>query len=120
MSEQPSGLRNPTKAVRGVGAGTLALQGLVMLLALAPLARIGGEHKGVAIGLCVVLFVVSIALAGLLRHTWAWWAALAVPLALVVGGLILHWALTALGVLFGLLWGYVLSVRRTVLRGRSG
>jgi hypothetical protein len=119
MSEQPSGLRNPGAAVRGVGAGTLVLQGVVLLLALAPLARIGGELKAPAMWLCAALVVTSVVLAGLLRHAWAWWAALAVPVALVVGGLFLHWSLTALGLLFGLLWIYVLSVRRSVLRGRS-
>ena len=120
MSEQPpSGLRNPAAAVRGVGAGTLVLQAVVLLLALAPLARIGGELKTPAMWFCAALVVASVVLAGLLRHRWAWWAALAVPGALIVGGLVLHWSLTVLGVLFGLLWGYVLSVRHSVLRGRS-
>jgi len=87
MSEQkPSGLRNPGAAVRGVGAGTLVLQSVVLLLALAPLARIGGEHKTAAMWFCAALVVASVVLAGLLRHDWAWWAALALPLALIAVG----------------------------------
>jgi hypothetical protein len=118
MSERQSGLRNPPAAVRGVGAGALAVEALVLLLAIAPLAKIGGRDTGAAIGLVAGLAVVAGMLAGLLRYPWAWWAGATVPVGLLVGGL-LHWSLVVLGVVFGLLWGYVLNVRRTVL-GSAG
>jgi hypothetical protein len=114
---KPSGLRKPAAAVRGVGAGTLAIEALVLLLALLPLARLGGEHATAGIWLCVALVAVSVVLAGLLRRPWAWWAGLLVPLALIVGGVFVSWALVALGVLYALAWAYVLNVRRTVLSG---
>jgi hypothetical protein len=114
MNEPRSGLRNPTAAVRGVGAGALAVEAVVMLLAIAPLAKLGGPDLTPAIWLVVVLAVTAGVLAGLLRHPWAWWAGLVVPLALLGGGVV-HWSLAALGVIFALLWGYVLNVRRTVL-----
>jgi uncharacterized membrane protein len=119
-AEKPSGLRNPGGAVRGVGAGSLVLEAIVLLLALAPLARLGGSRSTPAIWLCAVLCVLAIGLASMLRRAWAWWAAALVPLALLVGGLFTHWSLAVLGVLFGLLWTYVLNVRRSVLHGRSG
>ena len=111
-----SGLRNPARAVRAVGAAALGVQALVLLLAVAPMAKVGGPHRGVAIGLVLALAVVAGALAGLLRLRWTWWAAFAVPAGLVAGGW-LHWSLGVLGVLFALLWVYVLRVRRTVLGG---
>jgi Protein of unknown function (DUF4233) len=114
---QPSGLRNPAAAVRGVGAGTLVVEALVLLLALLPLARLGGEHATAGIWLCAALVAVSVVLAGLLRRPWAWWAGLVVPLALIVGGVVVSWALVALGVLYALAWTYVLNVRHTVLSG---
>jgi hypothetical protein len=113
-----SGLRNPAAAVRGVGAGALAVEAMVLLLAIAPLARLGGARGTAAIWLVVALAATSVVLAALLRHPWAWWAGLAVPVALLGGGF-LHWSLAALGVLFGLLWGYLLQVRRTVLGGST-
>jgi len=113
---RPSGLRNPAAAVRGVGAGALGAQALVLLLAVAPIVRIGGAHRGLAVGLVVALALVALVLTGLLRHGWAWWAAAGVPVALFAAGW-LHWSLGVLGVLFGLLWWYVLHVRRTVLSG---
>lgn len=119
MSDTPqepprSGLRNPKAAVRGVGAGALAIEALVLLLAIVPLAKLGGHRSGAAIGAVVVAMVLCAVLAGLLRYRWAWYAAAALQLALFAGGL-LHLALAVLGVLFGAVWGYVLSVRRTVL-----
>lgn len=113
----PSGLRDPQAAVRRVGATALAIQALVLLLAIAPLSRLGGSTKGPAIALVLALVVVSILLAGLLRRRWAWPAAFAVPACLAIGGW-LHWSLAVLGVLFGLLWGYVLYVRSFVLGDR--
>jgi hypothetical protein len=107
----PAGLKNPGGAVRGVGASALVVFGLVLLLALLPLAKLG--QSTAAIWLCAGLAVVSFALCGLLKHDWAWFAGLVVPVALVAGGA-LHWSLLALGVVFGLTWGYVLYVRRAV------
>jgi hypothetical protein len=112
--EQPSGLRNPGAAVRGVGAGALAIEALVLLLAIVPLVKLGGHRSGPAVGAAIALAVLSAVLAGLLRHRWAWYAGVALQVALLACGL-LHVALAVLGLLFAAVWGYVLSVRRSVL-----
>ena len=111
-----SGLRNPAAAVRGVGATALGSEGLVMLLAIVPLKVIGARLTGLAVTTVAVLAVVCFALAGLLRHAWAWYAAAAVPVLLVGAGIAFHPSLAAVGILFGLVWAYVLWVRRRVLR----
>jgi hypothetical protein len=110
-----SGLKNPAGAVRGVGATALAAEGLVMLLAIVPLQVIGAHLTSLAVATVVVLAVVCFGLIGLLRHGWAWYAGAVPPVALVVAGIVFHPSLAALGVLFGLVWAYVLWVRRTVL-----
>ncbi|GAA1757410.1 DUF4233 domain-containing protein [Luedemannella helvata] len=111
-----SGLRNPGAAVRGVGAGALVAEGLVLLLAIRPMQVLGVHLTGLAITAIIVLAVVCLALAGLLRRAWAWWAGVVVQVALVVCGFVFHASLGVLGVVFGLLWAYVLRVRRSVLR----
>ncbi len=116
--EEPSGLRNPSAAVRGVGAGTLAAEGLVLLLAIIPLRVLGASAGGGTV-VIVGLAVASFALAGLLRHTWAWLGGSVLQLMLIVCGFVVHPSLAVLGVLFGLVWFYVLRVRRGVL-GRQG
>jgi hypothetical protein len=111
---RPSGLRNPAASVRGVGAAALGAEGLILLLAIVPLRVIGASGTAGTV-VIAVLAVVSFALAGLLRHRWAWWAGSAVPLAMIAAGFLIHLSVAALGVLFGLLWLYVLRVRATVL-----
>jgi hypothetical protein len=113
--EEPrSGLRNPAAAVRGVGAGALALEALVLLLAILPLIKLGGHLSGLGVGAVVTLAVLCGVLAGLLRHRWAWYAGIVLQVALIACGLF-HIVLAVLGVLFGAVWAYVLSVRRSVL-----
>jgi hypothetical protein len=113
--EHRSGLRNPVAAARGVAAGALGAEGVVLLLAIQPMRVLGVNLTGVAIGVIIALAVVSFALAGLLRRGWAWHAAAVLQVVLFGTGFVFHPSLAVLGVLFGLLWAYVLNVRRTVL-----
>jgi hypothetical protein len=111
---KPSGLRNPGAAVRGVGAAALAGEALVLLLAIQPLRVLGVHLTGVAIATVIGLVVFCAVLAGLLRYRWAWLLGWVPQIALVVAGFLFHPSLAALGVLFGLVWFYVLYVRRRV------
>ncbi|MFI6329023.1 DUF4233 domain-containing protein [Micromonospora chersina] len=112
--QRRSGLRNPDKAVRGLGAGTLALEALVLLLAIQPIRVVGGDLSGAAIGAIVALAVACVALAGQMKRAWAWHAGTVLQGLLLLSGL-LHWSLFALGVMFALVWAYALHVRRVIL-----
>jgi hypothetical protein len=109
-----SGLRNPHAAVRGVGAGAMVIEAIVLLLAIVPLVRLGGDRKAPIVVAILTLIVLCLLVAGLLRYRWAWWAGAAIQVLLLASGL-LHVALAILGVVFGVVWAYVLSVRRSVL-----
>jgi hypothetical protein len=101
--------------VRGLGSAALGAQGAVLLLAIVPLRVLGaGGNAGTAA--VAVLAAVSLVLAGLTRHRWAWWAGSVLPLVLVGCGFAIHPSLGVLGLIFGLVWLYVLRVRSTVLR----
>jgi len=113
--EKPSGLRNPQASVRGVGAAALAVEALVLLLAIQPMRVLGVHLTGAAVGTIIGLAVLCILLAGMLRRDWAWYAVFVIQAILIVAGFIFHISLTILGVLFLLMWIYVVSVRRTVL-----
>lgn len=110
-----SGLRDPQRAVRGLGAMVLALEGLVLLLAIAPLNMLGVPNVGLAITTVIVLSVAAFALAGMMRRPWAWHAGWAVQAALLAC-YPFHWMLTVIGVVFGLVWLYALHVRRVLSR----
>lgn len=109
-----SGLRNPQRAVRGLGAGCLVMEALVLLLAIQPIRVLGGTLTGAAVGAIVALAVAAVLLAGLLRAGWAWHVASGLQVLLLAAGL-LHWSLGVLGLIFGLVWVYVLHVRRSIL-----
>ncbi|SCG80387.1 DUF4233 domain-containing protein [Micromonospora rifamycinica] len=109
-----SGLRNPEAAVRGLGAGTLGLEALVLLLAIQPIRVVGGDFGGAAIAATVALAVAAVLLAGLIRRRWAWSAGTVLQGLLLLAGL-LHWSLFGLGVIFALVWAYALHVRRVIL-----
>ncbi|WCN80375.1 DUF4233 domain-containing protein [Micromonospora sp. LH3U1] len=115
-ADQPrrSGLRNPERAVRGLGAGTLSLEALVLLLAIQPIRVVGGDLSGAAIGAVVALAVAAVVLAGMMRRPWAWHAGTVLQGLLMLGGL-LHWSLLGLGIIFALVWAYALHVRRVIL-----
>ena len=109
-----SGLRNPEAAVRGLGAGTLALEAIVLLLAIQPIRVLGGDLSGWGIAAVVTLAVLAAVLAGSMRRPWAWQAGTALQVLLLAAGL-LHWSLAALALIFGAAWAYALSVRRKIL-----
>ena len=109
-----SGLRNPEAAVRGLGAGTLALEAIVLLLAIQPIRIMGGDLSGWGIGVVVALAVVAALVAGSMRRRWAWHAGTGLQVLLLASGL-LHWSLAALGLIFGLTWAYATSVRHKIL-----
>ncbi|GAA2528933.1 DUF4233 domain-containing protein [Pilimelia columellifera] len=112
MSE--SGLRNPGAAARGLGAGALVMEVIVLLLAIQPLRLVGGGLSRPAVITVLVLAVVSSALAARMAHEWAWRAGAGLQVALVAAGL-LHWALGVLGVVFGIVWWYLMRVRRALV-----
>ncbi|GAA1645608.1 DUF4233 domain-containing protein [Catellatospora bangladeshensis] len=114
LGGKPSGLRNPTRAVRGLGAGALVMEALVLLLALLPIWVLrppGGST--LAMTLALIAVVVCVALSATLRHPWGWWAVSVFQVVLIALGFV-HWAFAVVGVIFGLVWVYVLYARRTI------
>ena len=113
-AQQRSGLRNPAAAVRGLGAGTLTLEAIVLLLAIQPIRIMGGHLSGWGVGAVVALAVLCALVAGSMKRRWAWTAGSVLQVLLLASGL-LHWSLAALGLIFGAAWAYAAYVRRSIL-----
>ncbi|MEV4352609.1 DUF4233 domain-containing protein [Actinoplanes sp. NPDC049596] len=113
-----SGLKNPQAAVRGLGAGTLIMEAIVLLLAIQPIRIMGGHLTGWGVATVIALAVLAILLSGVMKRPWAWPAGLVLQILLLASGFF-HYSLAVLGLLFGAAWVYALSVRRTIL-GRPG
>jgi Protein of unknown function (DUF4233) len=114
VSEQPSA-RDPWKSFRGVMAGTLLLEAVVVLLALPVVAVVGRGLTPPAWMYLIGLALALIGLAGLQGRPWAIWANLAIQL-VVIAGLAVHPSIGVIGALFTAVWLLIVYLRAEVLR----
>ncbi|HEY3611806.1 MAG TPA: DUF4233 domain-containing protein [Pseudonocardiaceae bacterium] len=106
---------DPMKGFRGVMAGTLVLEAIVVALALLVVAKLDGglaTGAGIVVGAVVVLLVVT---CGLLRRSWVVWLVVVAQVALL-GCALSAPAVGVIGALFALVWGFLLWLRRDVAR----
>lgn len=106
---------DPWKSFRGVMAGTLILEAIVVLLAL-PVVGVSGAgltwtSGGFVIGLAVVLILMS----GIQGRPWAIWANLGIQVVVIAGALI-HGAIGFIGVIFAVVWLLIVYLRGEVKR----
>ena len=106
---------DPWKSFRGVTAGTLILEAIVVLLALPVVGAVGGGLTPVALGYLLGLAAVLIVLAGLQGRSWAIWADVAVQLIPIVG-FVIYPGLGFIGLVFAAVWALIAYVRSEVLR----
>jgi hypothetical protein len=113
--EQPPVPPDPWKSFRGVMAGTLILEAIVVLLAL-PVVSVSEQgltpySGGFIIGFAVVLVL----LAGMQGRPWALWANLAMQVVLIAGWFI-SGMVGFIGVVFAAVWGLIAYLRAEVKR----
>ena len=114
MSE-PTSAPDPWRSFRGVMAGTLILEAIVVLLALPVVGAVGGGLPPVSPGFVVGAAVLLVLMAGLQGRSWAIWANLGVQVVLIAGWLI-YPGLGFIGVLFLVVWLLIAYLRAEVLR----
>lgn len=106
---------DPWKSFRGVMAGTLILEAIVVLLALPVVATASGGltlwSGGYLVGLAIVLILMS----GMQGRSWAIWANLALQL-VVIAGVVIHVGIGFIGVVFAVVWLLILYLRAEVKR----
>ena len=106
---------NPWKSFRGVMAGTLTLEAIVVLLALPVVSTVGGGLTSAALGYLIGLAGVLVLLAGLQGRSWAIWVNLAVQLIPIVG-FVVYPGVGFIGVLFAAVWALIAYFRAEVIR----
>ena len=118
MSDQPE-QQDPWRGLRGIFAGILVMEAIVVGLALLVVGRLGGGLDGPAGWYTAALAVAMVIAACVQRRSWGLGLALVLQLAMVAGWFA-HPALGGLGLLFVAVWGYLLYVRWAVARRTSG
>jgi hypothetical protein len=106
---------DPWKSFRGVMAGTLILEAIVVLLALPVVGAVGGGLSPGVLGYLIGMAVILVLLAGLQGRPWAIWVDLAVQVVLIAGFLV-YPGVGVIGLLFTGVWALIAYLRAEVLR----
>ncbi len=106
---------DPWKSFRGVMAGTLILEAIVVLLALPVVSMVGGGLSAWSTAYLVGFAVFLVLLAGVQGRPYAIWLNLAVQL-ILVAGFFVYPAVGMVGVLFVVVWAILAYLRAEVLR----
>lgn len=112
----PAPTTDPWKGFRGVMAGTLILEAIVVLLALPVVGSVGGGVTWASGTYLVVLAVVMFLGAGVQRRSWAMPFNLGLQV-FVLLGMFIHLSIGVIGIVFAVVWGFILVLRADV-RGR--
>lgn len=108
-------MTDPLKSFRGVIAATLILEGIVVLLALPVVAKLGdgvATWQGILVGALALALFLACGVAG---RPWAIYLGLGLQVVLIA----CWFALTALGIvgiIFALVWSLLLWFRRDVAK----
>jgi uncharacterized protein DUF4233 len=114
VNDQPA-QPDPLRTLPGIFAGILVMEAIVVGLALLVVGRLGGGLGGPAGWYTTGLALAMVVAAGVQRRPWGLGLALTLQVAMVAGWFA-HPALGGLGLLFVLVWGFLLAVRRAVVR----
>ena len=114
MTEPTQG-PDPWKSFRGVMAGTLILEAIVVLLALPVVGAVGGGLNPASTGYLVGVAVLLVLMAGAEKRPWAIWANLAVQV-LLIAGWVVYPGVGFMGLLFTVVWLLIAYLRAEVLR----
>lgn len=117
MTDQPDAPAppDPWKSFRGVMAGTLILEAIVVLLALPVVSAVGGGLTAVTGTYLIGLAVVLILLAGVQGRPWAIWVNLGIQLVLIAGW-VFSGAVGFIGLVFAGVWLLIVYLRSEVKR----
>lgn len=106
---------DPWKGFRGVCAGTLILEMIVILLALPVVSTVGGGLNWFSTTYIVGLAVLMVAASGMQRRPQAMPINLTIQL-LVLLGVFIHLSIGIVGLIFGAVWAYLVYLRRDITR----
>jgi hypothetical protein len=104
--------KDPLKGLRGIMAATLVMETITVGLALPVVAKLGGGISSVAGWLITGLAIAMLVAALLQRRPWGLGLALALQVAMIACWPLVP-ALGVLGLVFGLVWVYLLWLRHT-------
>ncbi|MDO4908797.1 MAG: DUF4233 domain-containing protein [Corynebacterium sp.] len=109
--------KDPMKGLRGVMAGTLVMESIVMLLVLTVIARVDeGTHWTTFNWLSVVILAVVMFLGGFVQsRPWGLGLAWILQILALIDGFFVHYSMVIITVIFVAVWWYISVLRRNLL-----
>jgi hypothetical protein len=104
---------DPWKGLRGVMAGTMILEVIVVILAFPIVWRLGDGLTWLSGGYLTVVVIAMILAAGMQGRPYAITLDLGLQVVLIAGG-IFHWSIAVVGVVFGSVWLYIRYIKTDV------
>jgi hypothetical protein len=104
---------DPWKGLRGVMAGTLILEVIVLGLAFPIVANIGSGLTWLSGGYLGLVVLAHIVAAGLQGRPYALRLDIGLQILVIAGGL-LHWSVAVIGVIFLCVWVYIAYIKHDV------
>jgi hypothetical protein len=115
MTEQPPQAPDPWKSFRGVMAGTLILEAIVVLLALPVVAAADHGLTPLTAGYLIGFAIVLVLLCGVQGRSWAIWANVGIQVVLIAGWAV-NGAVGFIGLVFAAVCLFIAYLRAEVLR----
>lgn len=113
---------DPWKGLRGIMAGTLFLEAIVIGLVLTVIARLddGAHFQAWKVWFVSLLAIAMIVGAGLQRRPWAIGMNVVLATLAVFPGWIVHWSMGVAGLMFAAVWAYILYLRHDLAKRMAG
>lgn len=113
---------DPWKGLRGIMAGTLVLEAIVIGLVLTVIARLddGAHFQPWKVWFVSLLAIAMLVASGLQRRSWAIPMNVALATLAVMPGWVVHWSMGVCGLMFAAVWAYILFLRRDLSRRMAG
>ncbi|MHA7662881.1 DUF4233 domain-containing protein [Mycolicibacterium sp. HS_4_1] len=111
----PNQQPDPWRSFRGVMAGTLILEVIVVLLALPVVSVFHGGLTPLSSGYLIGMAIVLALLSGMQGRSWALWANIGIQFVLILGAFI-DVTIGVVGIIFLLVWVLIFYLRSEVKR----
>ena len=114
-------VKDPLKGLNGVLSGTLIMEALTVFLILLVVLKVdGGAHWTTFNWVYVtVIGLAHVVMAFFQKKPAALWIDLALQIPLIFGFFI-HWSVTAVGIIFGVVWYFVIRMRSEIVQRMRG
>ena len=110
-------VKDPLQGLTSVLSGTLVMEAITIFLVLTVILKIDDGAYWTTFNwvYVTVLGVLHLVAAFVQKKPWALWLDLALQVPLIFGFFV-HWSVTAVGIIFGVLWFFVVKMRSDIIQ----